>query len=296
LDSLLTTKVREYGLQLRKLDEALRYSESLQQLAARSSEEAAHKIRYNALRRQKEQFLGEVYNILSVTLGVPPRPEHTFTWDYYDKDGHAKSWTGTPVEFYKAFSSSKYPHTEAFSLINDPRNEYDTLYTVDKLGNVWGGQDIRYVNTTSDRLKQSVITTLKAGQPVFFGCDVGKHSNTPLGIMDVELFDYERAFGVKLGLTKKERLQTGESAMTHAMVITAVHLDGEGKPIRWKVENSWGDGVGDHGFFVMTDRWFDEFVFQVVTPKTLASKDLLQVLEKGEKVVLPAWDPMGALA
>lgn len=297
MDSLLTTKVREHALRLRKLDQALRNSEWHVDLINKGQEERAAEARVGILRKKKEDFLREIYNILAICLGVPPSPKEKFTWEYYDKDKKARSWTGTPIEFYKTFAETpKNKHTEAFSLINDPRNEYDTLYTVDRLGNVWGGKPIRYVNTTSKRMKEVVVQCIKANHPVFFGCDVGKFSNSQLGIMDAEMYDYERAFGITLGMSKAERLQSSESSMTHAMVITAVHVDDEGNTVRFKVENSWGDALGDHGFFVMTDKWFDEFVYQVVVPRNIAPKDLVAILEKGNARVLPAWDPMGTLA
>jgi len=227
---------------------------------------------------------------------VPPLPDRVFKYEYTDTTGRARVWTGTPCEFYAQFSDARYPPAASVSLIHDPRNEVGRLYTVDRLGNVWGGRGVAYINTTTARMKEAIVATLKAGQPLFFGCDVGKFSNTRLGIMDVDLFDYERALDVKFSLTKSERLLTGESAMTHAMVITAAHLDADGRPVRYKVENSWGDGAGDRGYFVMTDRWFDEFVYQVVIPRSLVPKDLIKVLDDGNPTVLPAWDPMGSLA
>ncbi len=133
---------------------------------------------------------------------------------------------------------------------------------------------------------------IKAGQPVFFGCDVGQFSDRNAGIMDTALFEYEAAFDIKFGLTKADRLRTNESSMTHAMVISGVHLDPNGKPVRYKVENSWGPDVGNKGYFVMSDAWFEQFVYQVVVPKAFAPKELVKVYESGEKVVLPAWDPM----
>ncbi|KAG9052066.1 hypothetical protein FS842_010549 [Serendipita sp. 407] len=297
MDSLLTTKLREHALRLRKLDQALRETEWHVNLVNQDKVDQATEARLGVLRKKKEDFLREIYTMLTVCLGVPPSPTEKFTWEYFDKDKKARSWTGTPVEFYKAFAEgAKNKPTDAFSLINDPRNAYDALYTVDRLGNVWGGKPVRYVNTTSERMKQAVVQCIKANHPVFFGCDVGKFSNSPLGIMDVDIYDYEKAFGITFGLTKAERLQSSESSMTHAMVITAVHVDEEGKTVRFKVENSWGDALGDKGFFIMTDKWFDEFVYQVVIPRSLAPKDLVAVLDKGEATVLPAWDPMGTLA
>lgn len=148
------------------------------------------------------------------------------------------------------------------------------------------------VNTESSDLKAAVVALLKAGQPVFFGCDVGQFSDRVGGIMDTALHQYANAFDISFGLTKAQRLELGESSMTHAMVISGVHLDAAGKPVRYKVENSWGPDVGAKGYFVMSDAWFDEFVYQVVVPKVLAPRELVKVFEKGEKVVLPPWDPM----
>lgn len=158
MDSLLTTKVREHSLRLRKLDQALRLCEWHVDLVNKGEVEKADKARVGILRKKKEEFMREIYNILTVCLGVPPSPTKAFTWEYYDKDNKARSWTGTPREFYKTFGEGgKSKPTEAFSLINDPRNKYEELYTVDRLGNVWGGKAVRYVNTTSERLQEAVV-------------------------------------------------------------------------------------------------------------------------------------------
>ncbi|KAI0298154.1 peptidase C1B bleomycin hydrolase [Multifurca ochricompacta] len=288
LNRLLKTKLREHALVLRELSSSLRG-------AGKASDDDI----VAALRSKKEELLGEVYRVMSATLGVPPQPNDKFVWDYYDKDGKAGRWEGTAKQFYAAFSNKQYPVSDSFSLINDPRNSYSKLYTVDKLGNVWGGRPVLYVNTEIENLKNAcnhLYQMLKAGQPVFFGCDVGQFSESSSGIMDTKLFEYENAFDISLSLSKADRLRTNESAMTHAMVISGVHLDPQnGKPLRYKVENSWGESSGEKGFFVMTDRWFDEFVYQVVVPKTLAPKELVKVFESSEKIVLPPWDPMVSL-
>ncbi|KAH7888582.1 peptidase C1B, bleomycin hydrolase [Phlebopus sp. FC_14] len=287
LNTLLKMKLREHALTLRALSTSLRSDASL------SSEQV-----HATLRAKKEELMQEIYTIMTATLGVPPKADVPFTWEYYNEDGKYAKWEGTPLQFYKAFTT-KYSPAECFSLINDPRNEYNKLYTVDKLGNIWGGRPVLYVNTVSDELKAAVIRTIKAGQPVFFGCDVGQFSDSgkDIGIMDTDYHQYEQAFNISLKLSKAERLQTNESAMTHAMVISAVHIDEKtGRPVRFKVENSWGDESCYKGYMVMSEKWFDEFVYQVVVHKSFAPKELVKVFESGETVVLPAWDPMGALA
>ncbi|KAJ3553312.1 hypothetical protein NP233_g12673 [Leucocoprinus birnbaumii] len=284
LNNLLKTKLREHALILRDLSTSLREADVMEDTILAT------------LRAKKEELVREVYMIMTATLGVPPKPTRRFVWDYIDADGKAGRWEGSPKQFYEEYGAKPYSPSESFSLINDPRNEYSKLYTVDKLGNVWGGRPVLYVNTEIENMKNTVIKMIKAGQPVFFGCDVGKFSDSSAGIMDTALFEYENAFDIKLGLTKAQRLQICESSMTHAMVITGVHLNAAGKPIRYKVENSWGETSGHEGFMVMTDKWFEQFVYQVVVPKALAPKELVAVYESKERVVLPPWDPMGALA
>ena len=153
MDALLRTKLREHGLALRRLHAALRSSPEISLMAY----EAANTALLDSLRKKKEEFMQEIYNILTVSLGVPPLPDCPFTYEYKDKSEKAQSWTGTPREFYKQFSSEKFPPTLGVSLINDSRNEYSKLYTVEKLGNVWGGRDIAYVNTTAERMKEAVV-------------------------------------------------------------------------------------------------------------------------------------------
>ncbi|KAG6907906.1 hypothetical protein DXG01_006961 [Tephrocybe rancida] len=284
LNALVKTKLREHALILRRLSSSLRASS------------VSENVVVSTLRAKKEDLVKEIYTILTATLGVPPPADEKFSWEYTDADGNFGKWVGTPLEFAKTFASKPYPISESFSLINDPRNVYSKLYTVDKLGNIWGARPVLYVNTEIENLKAVVVKMIRAGQPVFFGCDVGKFSDRVGGIMDAALFQYELAFDITLGLTKADRLQVNESAMTHAMVISGVHLDDNDKPLRYKVENSWGDASGDKGYFVMTDAWFEQFVYQIVAPKAYIPKALVEVYESGEKVVLPPWDPMGALA
>ncbi|KAF2138409.1 uncharacterized protein K452DRAFT_290553 [Aplosporella prunicola CBS 121167] len=284
MDRLITTRLREHALKLRKL-------------ASNKSPSTM-----SSLAGAKDKMMREIHLILTLMLGPPPSPTKAFTWEYYDKDGNFHTIITRPTAFAKELSDNRTVRAcggtdvhRLFSLVNDPRNEYNTRLSVSRLGNVWGGRPINYVNVSMDTMKPAVIEMLKRGFPVFFGCDVGKFSDSKKGIMDTALFDYELGFNVKLGLSKAERLMVGESAMTHAMVLTAVHVDEGGKPVRWRVQNSWSDTAGDEGYFVMSDEWMDEFVYQAVVDLSVVPKEVRKVLEQ-EPRMLELWDPMGALA
>lgn len=269
MNRLLTTKLREDGLRLR----ALRASSS-----------------DNNIAEAKEQMMQEIVRILTLCLGPPPSAEKKFSWEFYDTSNTFKSVSMTPLEFANTTHVKKF-----ISLVNDPRNDYNRHLTVDHLGNVWGGRPTTYVNVDKDVLKEACVAMLRKGLPIFFGSDVGKQSDSAKGIMDTDLVDYELGFNIKLGLTKAQRLLTGESQMTHAMVLTAVHLDEDDKPVRWRVQNSWSTSVGTDGYFVMSDSWMDEFCLQAVVDPSVIPRDVRDVL-KQEPKVLPLWDPMGALA
>ncbi|TKA53664.1 hypothetical protein B0A53_03706 [Rhodotorula sp. CCFEE 5036] len=292
LDALLTAKLREYALELRTLHDAALKSLSETREGRPYGERKA--LAAQSARKRKEEQLAEVYRILAITLGQPPKPDDKFVWEYYDKKSSKyHRIETTPKQFYKDVGVDV---SQALSLVNDPRHEYKTLMTVDRLGNVWGGRPVKYINAEIDVLKETAVKLLKADIPVWFGCDVGKFSNTPLGIMSTKLWDFDEALGINLKMNKAQRLQTGESAMTHAMLLTAVNLDAEGKPTRWRVENSWGEEPGEKGYFVMTDDWFSEFVYQIVADRKYISKELTDVFDHGKATVLPPWDPMGTLA
>lgn len=274
LNYVLTDKLREYALILRKLKSS----------GASSSE----------IQNAKRSMVQQAFNIISLALGSPPHPEDTFEWEFKDKNGTFRRIGTTPLGFYEDYV--KYDVSKHFSLIHDPRNSYYQLYTVDRLNNVHGGKPIEYVNTEISVLKSTVIGMIKKNEPVFFGSDVGKFGDSSSGMLDVAAFDYGIAFGTSFNISKAERLKTGSSQMTHAMVITGVHLDEAGNPVRWKIENSWGPDVGDRGYFMMTDKWFDEYVFQIVTSKEFVDKKIYSIWKSKDYSVLPFYDPMGALA
>ncbi|OCT47016.1 Bleomycin hydrolase [Cladophialophora carrionii] len=292
MGSIITTKLREDGLALRAL--------------VNSSAPASSK-KSSSIVLAKSKMMREIHCILTLMLGPPPKPDQKFTWEYYDSSDKYHKLNLTPLEFAKSMSSPSLVRSlggadvsQMFSLVNDPRNKYMSLLTVSRLGNVVGGRPITYVNVDMSTMKKAAIAMLRAGVPVFFGSDVGKFSNSQSGIMDPDLYDYGLAFNISLNLSKSQRLRVRESAMTHAMVLTAVQVErdektGEDKSVRWRVMNSWGENAGDKGYFVMTDKWMDEFVYQVVVEPGFVGKDVKEVL-KTEPTVLPLWDPMGALA
>ncbi|KAF2262738.1 bleomycin hydrolase [Lojkania enalia] len=282
MDRLITTKLREDAIRLRSL-------------ASCSSTTPA------ILSFEKEKMLREIHLILTLMLGPPPAPDKPFTWDFYDSDGVFHSVKTRPIAFAKELSDTRTLRALSgtnvnalFSLVNDPRNAYNRLLSVKRLGNVFEGRPVTYVNVDMATIKRACITMLQRGMPVFFGSDVGKFSDSNKGIMDTGLFEYELGFNIKLGMKKAERLMTGESQMTHAMVLTAVHVI-DGQSVRWRVENSWSDSVGDKGYFVMSDEWMDEYVYQAVVDPSVVSSTIRKVLEQKPKM-LELWDPMGALA
>ncbi|KAM5472249.1 bleomycin hydrolase [Microsporum audouinii] len=283
LGKILTTKLREHALIIRRM--------------ARSKDPSAS----SSIADAKDSSLKEIHSILTIMLGPPPSATRNFDWEYYDAKGKFHKVSMTPIQFAAGLSDRDGVRAnqgtdvnELFSLVNDPRNSYERLLTVDRLGNVVGGRPITYVNVSMDDLKRAAVAMLHAGHPVFFSCDVGKFSDRKRGIMDPALYDYSLSFNIQFGMSKAGRLKTGETAMTHAIVLTGVHVE-NGKPVRWRVQNSWGSEVGDHGWFVMTDKWMDEFLFQVVVDRRYVAQNIRDVL-KQRPVVLPRWDPMGTLA
>ncbi len=269
----LTLRLREFGCRLRQA-----YSEGKT---------------VDELRAMKPDMLATIYKMLCIHLGEPPTE---FEWQWRDKDkAFHRDGTITPQDFYRKHVDVDL--SDMVCLIHCPQatKRFDEVYTIKFLGNVVGGEEIRYLNVGLDVMKQAAIKQLQNGEPVWFGCDVGKYLDRDFGWMDNELFNFELVYGSASTLNKAERLDYGESLMTHAMVFTGVDLDDEGKPRKWRVENSWGEKGGDKGFYGMTDSWFDEFNYEVVVHKKYLSPECASLLER-EPVGLEPWDPMGSLA
>lgn len=276
-NSLLTSKLREFAQDLR---EAI----------AKGTSEAE-------LTSMRASMQRQLFQIFTLFMDLPPvLPDQEFTWTYADKDKKLHTITTTPLQFARQYA--QLDDTKPVSLINDPRHEYGRIIEIDRLGNVIGGERVRYLNLDNETLSGLILKRLKSNKAVFFGSHTPRFMDRKAGVMDTQLWNYE-AIGYELNQCKESRIRYGESLMTHAMLITGAHVDeSSGAALRYRVENSWGKDSGKEGSYVMTQEYFEEHCFQIVVdidelPAELASK----FTDAEEKpIVLPLWDPMGALA
>ena len=272
MNQFLTRKLREFSWTLRKMNTKGK--------------------KLSELRKEKEKMMSVIYSMLCVCLGNPP---NKFDWQTRDKKNKFIRLTDlNPVDFYKKHSGVNLK--EKLCLIHAPMSnkKMNELYTVSFLGNVIEGQIIKYANVELADIKKAAIKSIKNNESVWFGCDVGKMFHRDLGLMDMDLYDYEALFNTNFSMNKATRLEYGDSMMTHAMLFTGVDII-NGKPRRWRVENSWGVKGGDKGYYLMTDKWFDEYNYEIVVDKKYLPKRILELFDK-EPVKLAPWDPMGALA
>jgi len=277
MNRLLKSKLREYSYALNKMiDEGASDDD---------------------LRAKIESQMSVIFRIIGICLGVPPE---TFTWQYYDK---AKKYNDvrevTPLQFYTQHVKPVFDISNKICLVSDPRpqNPYGKLYSVEFLGNVVGGKKTVYNNQPIEELMKATAESISRNESVWFGCDVTKNFATKPGLADTKAHDYELLYGTSVNevLSKADRLIYGESEMTHAMVITGVQTDDDGNPVKWRVENSWGDDRHEKGYLMMTSDWFKEYVFEVVVDKAIVPGEVMEAFGEDVKT-LPAWDPMGALA
>lgn len=244
------------------------------------------------IQAEKDEYIKNIYKILCSSFGVPPKE---FSFEYVDKDKNYHIIKNlTPLKFYKEIVPIDL--NDYVSIINSPTDDkpFNKVYTVDFLGNVLEGNEIIYLNLEIERLKELAISQLKERETVWFGSDCGKEADRENGIWDDKTFDIDTLFQINSEMSKGAMLDTRESAMNHAMVITGVNLDDD-KPTKWKIENSWGDDVANKGYYTATDTWFSKFVYQIVVNKKYLTEKEQEIL-KEEKIRLKPWDPMGTLA
>ena len=235
----------------------------------------------------KMQMLGEIYRLLCLAYGEPPVE---FEWSFYDASGNFVSRKSyTPQSFYQEFVGLDLNHNYVM-LMNDPCREYYKTYEIEYDRHLYDGDNWLYLNLPLDRIKEIAIASIKGGDAMYFSCDVGKFLHRKKGTLDLANYDYESLLGVNFTMDKKQRITTHASGSSHAMTLIAVDLQ-DGKPTKWMVENSWGRESGYQGCLIITDEWFDEYMFRLVAERRYIPEDLLPYLDQ-KPVLLPAWDPM----
>ena len=261
---LVGLKLREFGLQLR--------------------DEAAKGVKVSALEAKKTEMLSTVYRMLALAFG---EPVERFTWTM---NGETKEYT--PQSFYQEYLGNDLTNNYVM-LMNDPSREYYKCYEIDFDRHVYDGKNWTYVNLPVEDIKAMAIESIKDSTMMYFSCDVAKFLDSKRGTLDLKNFDYESLMGTTFGINKKQRVQPFASGSSHAMTLMAVDLDKDGKPKKWMVENSWGAEAGYKGHLIMTDEWFDEYMFRLVVEKKYVPEKVLNIL-KQKPIRLPAWDPMFA--
>ena len=268
---LMKNKLREFGLELRDM-----YSKgkSIKELETR-----------------KTAMLGTAYRMLVLFFG---EPVNEFEYAFCDKNGKPVSETKkyTPKFFYEEEVKDGVDLNNDFvMLMNDPSRPYWQVYEIDLDRHLYEGHNWLYVNLPIEEIKEMAIQSIKNNEVMYFSCDVGKFIDRKRGLLDVNYYDYNDLLGIKFEMDKKQRIQTFSSGSSHAMTLTAVDLDQNGISKKWLVENSWGRNKGYDGFLIMTDKWFDEYMFRLVVNKKYVSAKVFSILKK-KPVKLPAWDPM----
>ena len=262
----LSLKLREYALALRKAE----------------SDAAASAL--------KVSQLTEIYRFLVECVGVPPTE---FEWTMRNRKGEVVSTEKyTPKSFYEKFIGEDLENNYIM-VMNDPSREYGKVYEIEYDRHMYNGENWLYVNLPIERIKELAIASIKDNTAMYFSCDVGKYFNRERGTLDLANFDYESLFRTTLPMDKRERILTHASGSTHAMTLIAVDLDENEKPRKWMVENSWGKTSGYRGNVIMTDEWFNEYMFRLVVERKYVPQDILDMY-KQTPIMLPPWDPMFA--
>ena len=267
MSNLLKLKLREYGLILREQRDR------------------------RAPVALKTEMLGEIYSILARCLGVPPTE---FEWTRKDKEGNpVETKSYTPQSFYAEYFGGIDLENDFVMVMNDPTREYHKVYEIEYDRHVYDGDNWLYLNLPIDEVKALAIASIKDNMAMYFSCDVGKFLDSKRGMLDIRNFDYASLMDVEFPMNKEQRVRTFASGSSHAMTLIAVDLDAEGNAKKWMVENSWGPESGWQGNLIMTDEWFEEYMFRVVVDKKYIPEATLRLLEQ-EPVMLPSWDPMFA--
>ncbi len=267
LREILRKKLREDGIHLRRMHKTGKSPE--------------------ALRKAKEEMMIDIYKILVYHLGEPPTE---FTWRYEDAEGNiSEPVTYTPLEFFR--QTIGVDLNDYVMFMNDPTRDYYKLYEIEYYRDLTEGGNWKYINLPDKDLKEFARKSLLDGEAMYYACDVGKQLNREEGLLSLENYDYEALYGIKFDMTKEERILAAGSGSTHGMALVGVETNDKGEPVKWLLENSWGETAGHKGYLTMTDAWFDEYTFRLVIPKKFISPEVLEIL-KTKPILLEPWDPM----
>ncbi|MBQ6237563.1 MAG: C1 family peptidase [Bacteroidales bacterium] len=270
ISNLIALKLREFGLELREL------------ATAKGTTPAK-------LESRKTEMLGTIYRMLALTMGEPMTE---FDWTERNAKGEVVSTEHyTPKSFYEKYAKTDF--SKYYMVMNDPTREYYKVYEIQYDRHVYDGQNWRYINLPMNEIAPMCIASIKDSTMMYFSCDVGKFLDREKGFMDPNNYDYGSLMGTTFGMDKKQRVSTFASGSSHAMTLCAVDLDKEGKPLKWMVENSWGPNYGYQGNLIMSNEWFNEYMFRVVLEEKYIPANIRALLSQ-KPIMLPAWDPMFA--
>ena len=265
--NILSLKLREYGLELREM--------------------ASKKATAAQLQNRKVEMLQVVYRILALNFGEPPTE---FTWTRHDKNGKpVETAKYTPQSFREKYANEDF--SKYYMIMNDPTRPYYQVFEIEYDRHVYDGDNWKYLNLPMDEIAPLAIASIKDSTMMYFSCDVGKFLDREKGYLDIHNYDYGSLFGIDFKMDKKQRVSTFASGSSHAMTLCAVDLDENDHPKKWMVENSWGSSYGYKGFLIMTDEWFNEYMFRVVIEEKYLPEKYLRMFEK-KATMLPPWDPM----
>jgi len=240
------------------------------------------------MRAEKIAIMKDIYRVLAICLGEPPAE---FTWRYKTKDGDVKSLSTTPKEFYKEVIPASYSPDNFIMVMNDPTREYYKIYEIKNYRNTIEGINWRYLNLPNEEIKLSALASIKNNEPLYASCDVGKQLDREAGILDLNNYNYDKLFGIKIDMDKRARILTRQSGSSHAMLLIACDTDDKDIPLKWEFENSWGTTAGHNGYLTFTDDWFSEYLFRVVINRQYLSPKAISALGQ-EPIQLPVWDYM----
>lgn len=264
--SLLAQKLRQWGLQLRKMKADGASPADLQEA--------------------KDRMLEQTYRFLALNLSVPPT---SFEWTRTDSNGKpVETVSYTPTEFYNTYVGKDLKN-DYVMMMNDPSRPYWEVYEIDLDRHVYDGDNWKFVNVPMEVIKETAVASIKDSTMMYFSCDVGKFLDRDRGVLDINNYDYASLFGMDFPMTKAERIATGASASTHAMTLAGVDLDANGTPKKWYIENSWGPGANG-GHLIASDEWMDNYLFRLVAEKQYVPKKVLDTLQKKQPKMLPPWD------